>query len=68
MRISMGMFAPEMTRSEMRRGTVGRPADLATWELVIRAQALILDGAVGSTDMAVALADELLAAHEAYLI
>ncbi len=30
-------------------------------------QALILDGAVSSTDQAVALADELLDAHAAYL-
>jgi tetratricopeptide (TPR) repeat protein len=28
----------------MRRGAVERPADLATWELVIKAQALILEG------------------------
>ena len=37
-------IAPEMTRSEMRRGVVERPAELATWELVIRAQGLILEG------------------------
>jgi adenylate cyclase len=37
-------IAPEMTRSEMRRGAVEHPADLATWELVVRAQALVLEG------------------------
>ena len=37
-------IAPEMTRSEMRRTRVERPAELATWELMIRAQALILEG------------------------
>ena len=37
-------IAPEMTRSEMRRTRVERPAELATWELVIRAQSLILEG------------------------
>ena len=37
-------IAPEMTRSEMRRARVERPAELATWEAMIRAQALILEG------------------------
>jgi len=37
-------IAPEITRSEMRRASVARPADLAAWELVLRAQALILSG------------------------
>lgn len=37
-------IAPEITRSEMRRTHIERPADLATWELMIRAQALILEG------------------------
>jgi TolB-like protein len=37
-------IAPEMTRSEMGRGLVERPAELATWELIIRAQGLILEG------------------------
>jgi adenylate cyclase len=37
-------IAPEMARSEMQRGLVERPAELATWELIIRAQGLILEG------------------------
>ncbi len=37
-------IAPEITRSEMRRTSEGRPSDLAAWELILRAQALILSG------------------------
>jgi len=37
-------IAPEMTRSEMRRARGARPDQLATWELMMRAQALILEG------------------------
>ena len=42
-------IAPEMARSEMNRGAIERPAELATWELVIRAHALILQGSYEST-------------------
>lgn len=41
-------IAPEMTRSEMRK-PVGRPAELATWELVMRAQALMIEGSYEAT-------------------
>jgi adenylate cyclase len=37
-------IAPEITRGEMRRTARARPADLAAWELVLKAQALILKG------------------------
>lgn len=37
-------IAPEITRGEMRRTARARPRDLAAWELVLRAQALILEG------------------------
>jgi TolB-like protein/Tfp pilus assembly protein PilF len=42
-------IAPEMTRSEMRRGLVERPAELATWELIIGAQGLFLEGTYQAT-------------------
>lgn len=34
-------IAPEITRSEMRRATREGPTDLAAWELVLRAQAVL---------------------------
>ncbi len=37
-------IAPEVTRGEMRRTTRALPKDLAVWELVLRAQARILEG------------------------
>jgi TolB-like protein len=36
-------IAPEMTRDSMRLNVVGRPAELATWELFMRAQGLIVN-------------------------
>ncbi|HSM05402.1 MAG TPA: hypothetical protein VK858_12355 [Longimicrobiales bacterium] len=34
-------IAPEMTRNEMRRASRAMPQEIATWELVLRAQALL---------------------------
>jgi serine/threonine protein kinase len=51
-------LAPEITRNEMRRNTVTRPGDLATWELLIRAQSLIREGTYDSTLEAQALLEQ----------
>ena len=48
-------IAPEITRSEMQRASAARPTNLAAWELVMRAQALILEGTLEATSEAEAL-------------
>jgi TolB-like protein len=45
-------IAPEITRSEMRRATRNGPKDLAAWELVLRAQAILANQTQESAEQA----------------
>jgi tetratricopeptide (TPR) repeat protein len=61
-------IAPEITRGEMRRTARARPRDLAAWELVLRAQALILEGTYESQTEARGLLQDALELEPEYAL